>query len=247
MDLPFRSKFFEAPRQLFSETVVFVHHLGGDINSLAPYVRLVNELGFNAVAFDLIDTPKNVFKIPVTADFLFGIRHIWAGQIEAVFNSVAGKKIVFCFSMPSACAFEAIAKRNAEDITAVVCDGGPFLNIAKCLWNLYEHHYKIESKIVRAAFTIFSLALWGPNFTKEMTNHLNKLPLDFKVLSIRGWRDSLVPPTNIDDFFALTDQFAPEIFDLPEGRHLDGLKNFSNLYVPRVQRFITEYSTAKET
>ncbi|HVK61238.1 MAG TPA: alpha/beta hydrolase, partial [Bdellovibrionales bacterium] len=176
--------------------------------------------------------------LPITGDLKFGARHIWAGQIEAILNAIPGKKILYTFSMPSTAAFEAIANRKAEDISAWVCDGGPFGQILRCTWNLLTHEQKIESKILRAASTGLSYFFFGLGLEKQVQQWSRSLPKDFPIFSIRGEKDPLVPPSAIEDMFAEADQVDLKVLTLPDGGHLDGLKNFPDLYKPAVERFL---------
>jgi pimeloyl-ACP methyl ester carboxylesterase len=239
LQLPFEGELKPAVHRRFRETVVFVHHFGGTKKSLARHVSAVNKLGFDAVVFNLIfgDTkPKDC--LPITADLKFGTRHVWAEQIEAILNSVPGRKIVFSFSMPSASALAAIAHRSAKDVAAWVCDGGPFLDLPRCVWNLYKHEYEVKSDLVRGVFTGLSLVLFGLGFEREVKGLLQALPAGFPVLSIRGWSDPLVAPAAIDHVFEQQTHLDLEMLSFGDGRHLDGLKRFPEQYMARLEKFL---------
>lgn len=228
-----------AKNRRFEETVVFVHHFGGSRRTVLRHARLLNDLGYDCVRFDLIfhkDRPQA--RLPITGDLKFGIRHVWADQITALLNAINGPKILFSFSMPSSSAFQAVAERASQDVKAIVCDGGPFLQLHKCIWNLYEHEYKIKSKILRAGFTGASMVLWGIGFKAQAKEFLVKIPKGFPVLSIRGWQDDLVPVSAIDEFFDLTKNIDLETLALPEAGHLMGLRDFPNDYIPKLENFL---------
>jgi pimeloyl-ACP methyl ester carboxylesterase len=242
--LPFDAELNAAKDRKFKETVVLVHNFGGSRRTVVRHARLLNDLGFDCVRFDLIfhqAKPQN--KLPITADLRFGVRHVWANQIESLLNAIPGKKIIFTFSMPSGAAFEAVAKRHAGDIAGIICDGGPFLQIHKCVWNLYEHEYKVKSRVLRAGFTAASMVLWGLKYNRQMKEALADIPKNFPVLSIRGWNDHLVPVSAIDEFFNLQNHLDLETVPLPEGGHLNGLRDFSDTYVPRVETFLERISS----
>jgi pimeloyl-ACP methyl ester carboxylesterase len=242
--LPFDAELMQAKHRKFEETVVLVHNFGGSRRTVLRHARLLNDLGFDCVRFDLIfHQAKPQQKLPITADLRFGVRHVWANQIESLLNAISGRKILYTFSMPSGAAFEAVAKRQARDVAGIIADGGPFLQLHKCVWNLYQHEYNVKSRVLRAGFTAASLVLWGLSYTKQMKEALEEIPRNFPVLSIRGWNDPLVPVTAIDEFFALQSHLDLETFPIPEGTHLDGLRNFSNDYVPRVEKFLVRIST----
>lgn len=204
--LPFDGELSPAKHKQFIETVVFVHHFGGSKATLLRHSRLLNELGFDTVRFNLSLNQAPLCTLPVTADFHFGVRYVWKEQIESILNSVSGKKIVYSFSMPSNSAFAAIAERRARDITAWICDGGPFLDLVRSTWNLYKHQYRVNSRLLRGLFTALSMGLYGFGIERELAAQFASLPRrdthGFPVLSFRGGKDPLVSPSAIDTFFS---------------------------------------------
>ena len=245
---PFDAELMPAKNRRYFETVVLVHHFGGSRRTVLRHARLLNDLGFDCLRFDLIfHHSKPQKNLPITADLKFGVRHVWSDQIESILNALPGRKILYTFSMPSSSAFQAIAKRHGRDVSGIICDGGPFLQMHKCLWNLYEHEYKVENRLMRASFTGASLVLWGLAFKKQMKEALEDIPQGFPVLSIRGWQDKLVPVSAIDEFFALQKNIDLETLALPEADHLAGLRDFPDEYIPRVEGFLKRIATAKTT
>lgn len=243
--LPFDAELMRAKNRRFDETVVFVHHFGGSRRTVLRHMRLVNEFGLDGVRFDLIFNKTRPQKqLPITGDLRFGVRHVWADQIEAILNAIPGKKVLYSFSLPSSSALQAIARRRARDISGLICDGGPFLQLHRCIWNLYEQEYKVQSRVLRAGFTGASMLLWGMRFKEQMKNTLNDIHPGFPVLSIRGWQDTLVPPSAIEDFFSLQEHLELEVLALPEAQHLKGLRDFPDEYVPRVESFLKRIATA---
>ena len=85
----------------------------------------MNELGFDCLIFELLDSIKNSPKHLISSSLQFGLKHVWADQIESILNSIPGDKILFSFSNPSASAIEVVAKRRGHDIKGLVCDSGP--------------------------------------------------------------------------------------------------------------------------
>jgi pimeloyl-ACP methyl ester carboxylesterase len=120
----------------------------------------------------------------------------------------------------------------------MICDGGPFARLYECVWNLYEKQYRVESRLLRAAFTRASLFIWGPGFEREMAALLAQIPAGFPVLSIRGGRDPLVSPAAIDDFWALQSSLRVERLAFPQGGHLDALRLFPHEYSDCVENFL---------
>ncbi len=241
LKLPFDGELSRAPKREFEETILFIHHFGGGKRTSLRHRRFVGGLGFDSVSFTLNYNHMNPLKaLPISSDLAFGARHLWTEQIEAMLNAIPGKKIIYSFSMPSNSAFEAIARRHAEDVVAVVCDGGPFLKLVQCTWNLYQHEYEIKSKILRAGFTAIGLLMQGPGTSFDLKEKLAAIPAGFPVLSIRGTEDPLVPEEAIDEFLECMPQLALKTLTLDGGEHLDGLKRFANLYESTVAEFLYE-------
>jgi pimeloyl-ACP methyl ester carboxylesterase len=239
LELPYGGELVPADKKLREETIVFVHHFGGSPRTVTRHLDLVNSLGFDAVRFNLLfNDVKPMTRLPITANLRFGARHVWAEQIESILNAIPGRKILYSFSMPSAAALDALARRQANDVAGWICDGGPFLQLPRCVWNLYTHEYGLRSRILRSAATGASLVLFGVGLEFEVGSMLKRLPKNFPVLSIRGWRDPLVPPSAIDEVFSQQDHLDLETLALAEGKHLDGIKFFREEYTARLQRFL---------
>jgi pimeloyl-ACP methyl ester carboxylesterase len=247
-ELPFDGELHTADSPKFKETIIFVHHFGGGKKTVLRHAAMVNEFGFNFVRFTLSFNQALPSKLlPINADLKFGARHLWCDQIESILNAVPGKKIIYSFSMPSNSALEAIARRHAKDVVGWICDGGPFLELPKCIWNLYENQYKIESRLMRGVYTALSLALYGFGFPKEAPLLFSKLPADFPILSFRGEKDLLVPPSAINELFSLAKRSKLEL-DLDavlikNGGHLDGLKLEPEFYRKTVEKFLRKVAT----
>ena len=242
--LPFEGEWGRAKERRFRETIVFVHHFGGSKRAVLRHVKMANDLGFDTVRFPLIfNKMLPAQRLPITADLKFGARHVWAGQVESILNSIPGRKIVYSFSMPSNGALEALAKRRAEDVSAWVGDGGPFLQILKCSWNLFEHQFRVESRLLRGLYTSFSYFIFGHGIDEETPKLIAALPDGFPILSIRGARDPLVPQDAIDDVFRTAGKLDVEKLVIPDGQHLDGLKNYPEVYRPVVETFLKAHAT----
>jgi hypothetical protein len=243
--LPFNGEFFFSKSKRYNETVFFVHFYDGSKRQLLRHIKLVNELGFDAFAFNLKGTHAELkkFELPVSPQGKFGTKHIYADQIERMLNEVPGSKIVFAFSNPSAAAIEAMARRHCSDTVALICDSGPTARFMPSAYQLFDEQYNIKSRLVRLALTpILSLG-WSPFLHKDLKNDLNTFPKGFKILSIRGWKDKLIPPTHIDEVFEPHTQLNWTQLSLPEAGHLRGLADFKADYVPAVSKFLESVGT----
>jgi pimeloyl-ACP methyl ester carboxylesterase len=161
------------------------------------------------------------------------------GAVEPFGDVDGGKKILFAFSNPAAAAADAIVRTEAKDILALVTDSGPFVQMARCSWNLLHVHYKVKLFPFGVPATAGLAALWGLTHSKDLQSDLLKLPANFPVLSIRGWEDPLVPVTAIDEAYApAKNHLHYETLALPKGGHLNGLKDFPDEYKDKVSRFL---------
>ena len=237
--MPFKAQYHSAEKKQYAETIVFVHHFGGSAKSMSYHVQLVNSLGFDAVTFDLLfNEVRGGRHLPITAHLKFGARFVWTEQIEAILNALPGEKFIYSFSMPSNSVLAALAHRRAEDVLGWICDGGPFLDLGRCVWNAFEHEMKISNRFLRGLMTAGSLLFYGPGFEGEAAALMRGLPARFPILSIRGFSDSLVTSEAIEAVFSLRTDLAIETLSFEKGKHLDGLRNFRDEYTDRVGKFL---------
>lgn len=249
LSLPFEGEISRATEKRFEETIIFIHHYGGNKNALSRHVRLVNDIGFDAIIFNLqyhsIDElpPRALLKtLPITGDLRFGARFLWQEQVETILNRVPGKKIVFAFSLPSNAAILAVAARGAEDIAGFIGDGGPFLDLPTCMWNLYTHRFNLDSRVVRTVFTAASIALFGWGYERDLRTLGERLPEGFQTLSIRSGADKLIPETAIDQFYEELPQIRAERVTIDEASHLEGIRINAMRYREVVERFLRSVS-----
>ncbi|MGZ3772916.1 MAG: hypothetical protein ACXVCY_05340 [Pseudobdellovibrionaceae bacterium] len=244
-EFPFDGEFFLSKNKKFSELIFFVHFYEGSKKHLLRHIRLVNKLGFDAFAFNLQGTHKELksFKLPISAKGSFGVKHLYADQIETLLNLIPGKKIIFSFSNPSASAIEAMARRHCSDIAALICDSGPSGRFIFSTFRLFSQEYNINSLSVKIALTPFLSIGWSPFFHKDLHQDLKSFPSGFKILSIRGWRDGLISANEIDEVFEPHKQLDWVKLSLPEADHLKGLRDFKDDYAPAVDNFLKTAAT----
>ncbi len=244
-ELPFDGEFFLSKSKKFKELIFFVHFYEGSKKQLLRHIRLVNQLGFDAFAFHLQGSHRNVLThIPISAQGKFGMKHVYADQIEKLLNEIPGKKIIFSFSNPSASAIEAMARRQCSDTVALICDSGPTARFVQSAYNLLTSEYQLPFLPLRWALSPAFSVGWSPFFHKDMVEHLNTFPEGFKILSIRGWKDKLIPAKDIDEVFEPHAQLDWSKLSLPEAEHLTGLRDFKDEYVPAVTKFLDSVATA---
>jgi hypothetical protein len=245
-ELPFDGEFFFSRTKRFEELIFFVHFYEGSKRQILRHIKMVNELGFDAFAFNLKGDLNELkkFNLPVSPTGKFGLKHAYADQIEKLLNEIDGKKIMYTFSNPSAAAMEAMARRQCSDTVAMICDSGPTARFMPSAFQLFEQEYKVESRIARLALTPVLSLLWSPHLHKDIQDDLATFPKGFRVLSIRGWKDKLIPPAHIDEVFDGHKQLHWQKLGLPEAEHLTGLRDYKDDYVPAVKKFLTSVATA---
>ncbi len=242
--IPGQGAILSAPHKKYEELIVFVHHFGGSKLTMRRHVHFVNELGFDALTFNLsFNEGFWLQRIPLSRTKRIGLRHIWGDEVEDVLNAVPGPKIVFAFSNPAATAIDAIARRKAKDIKGLITDSGPFAQMLRCSWNLLSQQYVVKNRVLRVYATGFLNLLWGVDHTQRLHKDIASLPKNFPVLSIRGWNDRLVPVSTIDDAYSGVEHLKYETLALPKGEHLNGLKDFPEDYKPKVARFLDHIAT----
>jgi pimeloyl-ACP methyl ester carboxylesterase len=235
-----------SPHRKYEEIVIFVHHFGGTKFTSKRHQDYLNELGFDCVSFDLLYHDANRFpkSKQTLVDIARGFRHAWADQIEEVLQAISEPKIVFSFSMPGGAALEAMSRTGARDMSAWICEGGPFLSVAQCYWNYMNRFHPdmwVPFKLSAVAATFFAMGIY--DYKKDVKSYFNGLPNGFPILSIRAWQDALVPISAIDEFFEQQSHAGLEILSLPEADHLQGLKEYPKDYKPRLSKFLRAKAT----
>lgn len=236
------AEYAPAPKARFQETVLVVPFHGGKIHQLQRHLDLLNELGFNAVTYDQIEGP---FLVPqfMSSRAGFGFKHVWADRVENLLNAIPGQKIVFAMSNPASGAIEAIARRKAHDVRGLICDSGPTAQFWKSAVNYLTTEEPLPTRPLRYLAAGLSTILWTPDFKNALQDDLKKFRDGFPILSIRGWKDHLIPPQHIDMVFEEHPHLNWQKLSLPEGGHLNGLRDFAKEYTPAVRAFLEKIAT----
>lgn len=222
------------------ELIVFIHFFGGNQKLLKRHIQYVNQLGYDAVGFDLSYDPKwQLTKAPLSRSKKIGIRYIWADELEDIILNYPDREIIiYAFSNPCAAAFDVAVRGSHKNIKAIICDSGPFVHMWTCSYNLIEQHFKVKNIFARALFTFLVRYGWGIDHEINLKKDLQSLPDGFPVLSFRAWQDKLVPVQAIDDAFKEAKHLALNIVNLTESSHLDGIKTAETEYKERLSNFL---------
>lgn len=244
-----QGQLYKATAKKFKETVILVPFFGAERSNLKRHIEFLNELGYDCAAFELkdawIEVPGSLLQQRnQILQGQFGLKHTWTEQLEEVLDVIPGPKILYSFSNPSASAIEATAKRKAKDITGMICDGGPSGRLWHSMMNFFTHEQPLRAYPFKLAAATVTALLWHPRFLAVIHDDLAQFPKGFRLLSIRGWKDKLISPKMIDMVFDPHKQIEWQKLSIPEGGHLNGLKDFPDQYKPPVTQFLKEISTA---
>lgn len=251
----FDGELFPAKNKKHPELVFFVHFYMGNKKALRRHIELVNSLGFDAFAFNLKGGNLNlknwiqkihIPKAPLSSKGALGMKKVYADQIEHMLNEVPGDKIVFAFSNLGISAIQALAERSCSDIKALICDSGPSNRLIESAMNLAREQFGISNYFLRLSILPLFIAFWDPYLHQKVHDHLKLFPKNFPILSIRGWQDSLIPASSIDEVFDRHEHLLWEKLSLPKATHLKGLKDFPQEYIPGLTQFLTQYFSPRE-
>jgi hypothetical protein len=241
--LSFKGQWHKTENPKWNGTIVFVPFYGAHRTALNRHVEFVNKFGFNAVTFELkkdilglsyLRRPESFFS-PNSG---FGIKHLWADQIEKILNEIPGPKIIYAFSNPSGSALEAVVRRNGADIKGVICDSGPAGNLITSLQNYFKYESKIPTFPIRLLAASALTYVWAPNYLEAIHEDLKKFPATVPILSIRGWKDQIISANSIDQIFSPHAHLNWQKLSLPQAGHLNGLRDFAEEYEAPVIDFI---------
>lgn len=243
-NLPYGAELHAAPKKRFQETILVVPFYGGLKAQMRKHVDFLVELGFDVVDFEFQTSFKTLPDRLISAQHGLGYKHVWADLIENLLNQIPGKKIIFAFSNPSSGAIEAVARRHATDVVAMIADGGPTARYFSSLVKYFTTETPLPLAPARWAAASLLTPLWSLNARATLHEDLSRFPEGFPILSIRGWKDHLIPPKHIDEVFEPHSQLDWQKLSLPEGGHLNGLKDFPAEYIPVVQSFLKGVATS---
>ncbi len=232
MKYPDEGELFLAKQKKSDHLIFFVHFYQGNKRVLMRHVKLVNELGYDAYAFNIKDDLDEHYFVPYShVSDKFGMKHAIADQIEEHLDLLPEykTKIAFAFSNIAGCAIEAMARRPSRDVIALVCDSGPGASFVFSGFRLFTEKWNLK--------TLPFLMTWSTGMHKDIPEHLQELPQNFPVLSIRGWKDKLISPAHIDKIFDQCKNLNWRKLALPEAGHLNGLRDYPTEYRSGLENF----------
>jgi pimeloyl-ACP methyl ester carboxylesterase len=230
-----------ADEKKFPETVVLVHHMWGNRNSTWRHYRLLNEMGYDCISFDLLMGSRHKDKAtyhPYIAKYIYrGVFYLWHKQITSILDEIEGDKIVYAFSGPSLSAFWACGKRT--DIKKIICDGGPFKRIYHNTKNFFRYEVGITLPILNPLASFFGTSIWGVGPLDKLDRVLKAWDPKVPILSIRGIKDNIVHIDSMREVFTDHTHLDLSVLELPDGKHLDGLREFPDEYKASLEKFLS--------
>ncbi len=227
-----------------SPLIVFVHFYGGHQKVLKRHIQLVNELGFDAFAYNMPDFAGPKLTLSLYYRKRFGLKHLYAHMLAFFLDQIPGPKIIFGFSNPSAAAIEVIydrIKENKKDVVGLICDSGPSGAFLRSAWNLA---IRVRGQYSLLGFFSF---FWSLRQHHEVDNQLKKFPKNFPLLSLRGGSDPIIPPWHIDLLLKKVEGYLRiKTVIFPEAGHLDALKKFPELYHQAVEEWLRELTPSRQ-
>lgn len=241
MSYPHEGELFRAHEKKSEHLIFFVHFFKGHKKALKRHIDFVNALGYDAYAFNLLDNLKDHQYIPYShKSKKFGMKHALADQIEDHLYLLPEykTKIIFAFSNVAGAAVEAMVRREPFDSVALICDSGPGGNLIYSSYQLLEHQMGVKQTPLKLLGAPLVILGWSPSLHQDIIADLKKLPPSFPVLSIRGWKDPMISPKQIDELFEQATQLNWRKLALPEAGHINGLRDYTNDYQTGVTDFL---------
>ena len=233
----------------YKESIVFIHHFGGNKSSLFAYARLVNDLGFSALIFTQSHHVRNLSSLHFltsTASAILsprGYPGLWKSDLKKQLRTTSDDLIFYSFSSPSMIVPSLISnKRNKAK--AWICDGGPFSHFEQCFNNYFTRYLKVSNPTMVKALYLTTYLSWNKwSLDKNLQRELSALPKNFPVLSLKGCKDLLVPPEFIDEVFKDHNHLDITSVNLEKSGHLNGLMMEKEAYRGAVKEFLQTVAT----
>src|SRR5262245_31645992 len=94
--LPLDGRWVCSSKRQFEETIVFVHHYGGNRTNVKKHQEFVADLGFDSVAFTLTFPYRpGWLKHTPMGHLYWGVRDRWQQEIGQIIDAVPRQKIIY--------------------------------------------------------------------------------------------------------------------------------------------------------
>lgn len=233
--------------KIYDPLIVFLHCFGGVPEQLKYHINFLNEAGFDVYTYPALFNGQNHWKhfVKQANELKNNAIEIWTQELENHLNELGtGRpKVIFSFSLPSAAAFLVSAQR--KDIQAIICDGGPFVQIIPISWRYLTHYQKIKNPLLKVYLTaIMTLVFQAFSIEKLLIKAFKQLPKNYPVLNFRALKDQQVSSQFIEDTLKPAGHINLQICHLKNADHLEGLKKAPELYTKTTLQFLKQVSNS---
>ena len=236
-----KSRFFPAKIRTSPFLIVLLHHLGGQPEYFKQHLEFLNQAGFDAYIYPAFLSGKtrltDILPTTLRASHKLKIVTTWQKELNQHLDSLPQEKIIYSFSLPSLAALLCASER--KDIKALVCEGGPFIQIPLGAWRLFTHYEPCENIFLKIYLSLkLSLAFEGFSLSQKKKKLQRLLPKSLPVLSLQAEQDLLVPPSKISKFFKGIHGIQLTRCFLKKSPHVAGLKTERDFYIKNVLAFL---------
>ena len=217
--------------------IVLIHHLGGEPKQFKNHIEFLNAHGFEVYTYPAFLSGKAKWEEFSPLIKKNNVIDLWSKELNERLNRLPGKKVIFTFSFPAVSALLLLSKR--KDITALICDGGPFEGLFTTCLRFFTHHEYLQNvfqKYLRAGQ--MALAFKAFSIKRKIKKAGRGAPKDFPILSLQGGQDRQAPPACINKALRAIPQARLTVCALKESGHLQGLKTERDFYIQSVISFL---------
>ena len=236
--------YYKADPKKYKTVIVFLHWLGAVPEQLKYHIKFVNKAGFDVYFYPAWLSGVVHWKelLKHLNRFKTSALNIWNQELKFHLDQLESSqsKIIFSFSLPSAAAFMQASLRR--DITAVICDGGPFSQILRVSWRYLSYYQNIKNPVLKLYLTtVMGKYFQAFSLNRDLKSAFSRLPKNYPVLNFQALKDQQALPGFINKVFQSARHIHLKVCRLKSADHLEGLKKEEELYVKSAQEFLRQF------
>lgn len=229
--------FYYPAKKATKKTIVVAHGYQGSHYTMASYIRMFHEKGYNVLAPDDRGSGQSqgryvTFGYPDSRDYL-----IWVQRVIAK-NGRDSQIGLFGVSMGGATVMMMSGLKLPHQVKAIVEDCGYDTVANELTYQLKQQFNMPKEPLITLSLLIARFRV-GHNFTEASSVnalHKNRLP----VLFIHGQKDTFVPTKMVYNNFKATEG-EKYLWITPNTKHADSLKNYPHKYRQKVGQFYDKF------
>ena len=232
--------------KIYDPLIVFLHCFGGVPEQLKHHISFLNEAGYDAYTYPALFNGQNHWRefVKQANELKTDAIEIWTQELKHHLDQLGtGRpKVIFSFSLPSAAAFLMSVQR--KDIHAIICDGGPFVQILPISWRYLTYYQKIKNPLLKIYLTaMMTIVFRAPSIKRHLNKAFKQLPKNYPVLNFRALKDQQVPSPFIENTLKPAQHINLQVCHLKSADHLEGLKKEPELYAKTTLQFLKQISS----